>query len=377
MVDELFDALLRALGAHALWYAPPRPGPPLPRTTMFVEPDVPIDPLSAQIVTADQLAAGLVPPSARVRLVFVADAARSSPDDAPAGAAVIATDLAPVTLCNRVAEVLRAERDELRAAQDTQRLLVALLTGGPEARRRALSQLPAPSDPEAAYTNVVVIEAGSRGARSTAEPGLRAVFPEAAILRIGDRLVVLQPERTRYARLERTQKEGLTRLLDEIDGRAAVGGNAREREVLDIPFAIASHILYVSARIPRLRPRRVYTQDEYGIYYVLGLIQEQFRQRFGRDDPLSLIHPGMVALIRYDREHRTDLRETLFMYLAYDRNLKMTAERMFSHRNTVYNKLRRIRQILDEDLEDPKLRFSLQFSHLLITYLGERVPAEW
>lgn len=57
-----------------------------------------------------------------------------------------------------------------------------------------------------------------------------------------------------------------------------------------------------------------------------------------------------------------DLAETLEMYLKYGRNAKLTAEKMYIHRNTLNMRLRKIEELIGVDLSDPEKCMELQFA---------------
>jgi len=249
-------------------------------------------------------------------------------------------------------------------------LLIRLLLDAEHQRPHMMAKLSLLVDIEQTYFNVLVVETRGESHPKIGDD-LRAEFGDSIVLELGSRIALLEPSALNFSKISPEYLEKLERILESHGAVAATSGNARELGAIDVPFAIACHILAASSRTSRLKPKRIYTQDEHGIYYIFSLLQDQFVERFGREDPLALLHPGVVTLLRYDREHRTDLSETLFLFLANDRNLKVTATRMFTHRNTIYNKMKKIREIIGSDLDDSKIRFNLQFSHLLLSYLEE------
>ena len=79
--------------------------------------------------------------------------------------------------------------------------------------------------------------------------------------------------------------------------------------------------------------------------------------------PVSLIHPAILKLAEYDRQHNTAFTETLHMYLKKERSQSKTAAALNLHRNTLTYRLQRIRELLDADLEDDDVRL-----HLLLSF---------
>lgn len=64
-----------------------------------------------------------------------------------------------------------------------------------------------------------------------------------------------------------------------------------------------------------------------------------------------------------------ELVETLACYLVFGENLKLTAEKMFIHVNTLKYRLKRISDLLGVDLKDPNTRFRLRMAVTIERYL--------
>ncbi|WP_162462980.1 PucR family transcriptional regulator [Paenibacillus psychroresistens] len=99
----------------------------------------------------------------------------------------------------------------------------------------------------------------------------------------------------------------------------------------------------------------VLTNDELGVYSLLYLLPEceevnHFQKKF------------LQPLLDYDAKHDTNLVETLQMYFQVNRNMKQTAERLFTHYNTVIYRLERVKDILVMDLENPEIQLQLQLA---------------
>lgn len=64
-----------------------------------------------------------------------------------------------------------------------------------------------------------------------------------------------------------------------------------------------------------------------------------------------------------------DLLDTLITYLVYGENLKLTAEKMYIHVNTLKYRLHKISELLGVDLKDPNIRFRLRMAVTIERYL--------
>ncbi|USQ76624.1 helix-turn-helix domain-containing protein [Ornithinimicrobium cryptoxanthini] len=74
----------------------------------------------------------------------------------------------------------------------------------------------------------------------------------------------------------------------------------------------------------------------------------------GRHDPGEHVHARLGALLDYDEERGTELVQTLALWLAEDRHLARTGERLHVHPNTVTQRLDRIGRLLGDGWQSPE-----------------------
>ena len=101
----------------------------------------------------------------------------------------------------------------------------------------------------------------------------------------------------------------------------------------------------------------VYYSDHI-LYVVLALCART-------DDLSEYCHPILYRLTRYDAEHNTNYKETLYQYLLHALDAKTTAEEMFIHYNTMRYRLQKLNDIFHIDFGDGMLMFQLWFSFLI------------
>ena len=83
--------------------------------------------------------------------------------------------------------------------------------------------------------------------------------------------------------------------------------------------------------------------------------------------PASMIcAPGLLKLKEHDREHKTDLYHTLFVYLKNNLRAVNAAKELFIHRSTFLYRLDRIRKITGLELENDDDQWYLLFSFKLL-----------
>ena len=78
--------------------------------------------------------------------------------------------------------------------------------------------------------------------------------------------------------------------------------------------------------------------------------------------PSHLVAPELYRLMAHDAAHDTRYFETLRAYLLLERDIPRTSERLIIHRTTLLYRLRKIRELVSLDLDDPWTRLYLIFS---------------
>lgn len=102
-------------------------------------------------------------------------------------------------------------------------------------------------------------------------------------------------------------------------------------------------------------------------YYQYAFLE--MLEKCGRDcDLTQYCTPMLLQLLDYDRQNGTDLMNTLFEYLENSRNINQTAEALYIHKNTLLNRLNRIRSVMNCDLNNSWDRFLLSLSFRVLTY---------
>lgn len=109
------------------------------------------------------------------------------------------------------------------------------------------------------------------------------------------------------------------------------------------------------------RPHVIF--DEMGIFQLL----------FCNSDPamLQLIYQrNLGKLEEYDSEHDSDYLNTLRFFLLSDCNLIETASRLYTHRNTIVYRIRKIKDILGTEIDNSAIKFDLLMAFYIKEYLS-------
>lgn len=77
-------------------------------------------------------------------------------------------------------------------------------------------------------------------------------------------------------------------------------------------------------------------------------------------------HPAASALRGYDALHGSELTRTLHLFLKYNCSYLQTADMLHVHRNTVFSRIQKIRDLFQINLEDPDEREYLLVSLLVL-----------
>lgn len=231
-----------------------------------------------------------------------------------------------------------------------------------------LEQLPFPIR---TFVRAIVVEFQNKNAGGTpyslilAE--LREVFPECNITVYENDIVILQTYADRCFELNLNTKE-LFAILERHNGFAGISNGTRDYGFLRSLYLLAQNTIVLASELRKNPKDRIFFHEEYWVYTAIDMCAHRFYDIHHHDDIVYLIHPAVIHLTRYDKQHNTNLRDTLFHYLLNDRNLVKTASVTFSHRNTVINKINKINKLICLDLDDGVLRQRLIFSCQVIRY---------
>lgn len=102
-----------------------------------------------------------------------------------------------------------------------------------------------------------------------------------------------------------------------------------------------------------------YRFDDYRLDYMIDLIQEK---SVGGE---LLLHPALKILSDHDKDHDSQLLETLSAFIEKRQNVTQTADALFVHRTTLFRRLNQIRELTGIHLEDQKEMLALQLSFYL------------
>jgi len=194
-----------------------------------------------------------------------------------------------------------------------------------------------------------VVERGARGAAPRAIAGLSE--RDGAI---GAEVLLLLPGAEEP--VARRAAEGVLRELESaLPGYTFAIGRSR---VTDEPAELVRSVneALLAANVAEGSDTPMLAFDETGAYRLLLSAMSE--------DPAELQRfyaETVEPLVAYDEQYETDLVQTLETFLDADGNVAGTAQRMFTHRHTIYYRLDRVRELsgLDVSSSDGREKLSL------------------
>jgi len=103
---------------------------------------------------------------------------------------------------------------------------------------------------------------------------------------------------------------------------------------------------------------------QYEHYYIYNLFEIAEKQ----EDLKNFLSPLLFKLMNYDLHNNTDYMSSLYAYLASGNNLTKAAQVFNIHRNTMNYRIKKIEEILNVNLDDPNISFTLNFSCKLLLF---------
>lgn len=141
-------------------------------------------------------------------------------------------------------------------------------------------------------------------------------------------------------------------------------------------FRLRSHYLQASAALELgemlgLSKGPLFCYREYAVMHLLNVRAADF--------DLDLVCDKAVFRLRdYDAVNHTEYRKTLEEFIRSERNIAVTAEKLFIHRNTLIYRVKRMVGMLRIDLDDDSTRARLAMSFFVLRYQEavQSLPAE-
>lgn len=114
----------------------------------------------------------------------------------------------------------------------------------------------------------------------------------------------------------------------------------------------------------------LYNYDNYAIFHLF-----EYGSRV--KDLMTFCHTSIFILAEYDRNHETDLLETLHMYLNCHCNIAEAATNLYIHRNTMNYRMSKIYELTNIDLDNTESFFHLLLSFHILEYYSITIMKDY
>ena len=100
---------------------------------------------------------------------------------------------------------------------------------------------------------------------------------------------------------------------------------------------------------------------DFGALGPLGFLSELSGSKAMR----AFYQEHLGSLLEYDKAHGTELIATLDCYFRCGQNLRLTADKLYIHKNSVIYRIKKIESLLNATLADSQTAFDLQLCLVL------------
>ncbi|XCP83791.1 helix-turn-helix domain-containing protein [Roseburia hominis] len=112
------------------------------------------------------------------------------------------------------------------------------------------------------------------------------------------------------------------------------------------------------------KSQHFYRFEDQMIYYMFSLIGDE-------NALMDLCHPIIQQIYEYDQQHQTEYIRTLGAYILLEKSIKRCADALYIHRNTMINRIDKIKSLFKIDFSDSRMKTKLHMSVLILGYLGK------
>lgn len=200
---------------------------------------------------------------------------------------------------------------------------------------------------------------------------LGSLFPESNLCMYDGSIVIMLSSHSVFSNETDCVPEGMEGILEKHNAYAILSNVSSYASGIRMQYIQCRELLEL---IPRLRfsgDSRCANQKRYTNYYMIHLSAASLTEEFGSNGLLYFAYPEVLSLTRYDQINKSDLRDFLFGYITNDCNVAQTARALHMHRNTVFYKLNKIKEIVGLTLDSASEKTGLLFSCQILRYMEQ------
>jgi sugar diacid utilization regulator len=156
-------------------------------------------------------------------------------------------------------------------------------------------------------------------------------------------------------------KEELNKKIDKFYFNIGAGTYVNEVSQISESYQQASYVLdFLKATE---RKNVIYRYNQLGIMRLLWKLNSDELKKFAIE--------YLAKLIEYDQGNSTEWLDTLGVYLEEGGSIQNAAKRLFIHPNTMSYRVKRIKEILEIDLQDQEVQLNLLAAYKICKYILE------
>lgn len=188
---------------------------------------------------------------------------------------------------------------------------------------------------------------------------IKNVLPNAIYIILKDRLVFLMSPKEPLGPEELSKFD---QFLKYVNVQAGVSNPFKSLDYAKTALAEAQEALEVGGEIEPGKNIWLFGSCQFA-----GIVRRLLS--CGGDKTASMyLYPPLMELLEYDRRHKTAFAQTLREYLRDSKNPRGVCERLFIHKNTLYYRLDKIRQIMAVDYTDPDVQLKITLTFAILDY---------
>lgn len=201
---------------------------------------------------------------------------------------------------------------------------------------------------------------------------LNAFFPETNIFPFKNQIIILYSQDERPTTILSFSYDSFSSLLQKYHMNVGISNACRHPHMYPTLYHTSISSLDLGIKISSFQMNsNFYQYEDFSTFYIIDLCVKEFTRIHGHSDIIYLVSPCIIELYRYDLKHNADLLSTLFHYLLNGCNISTTSKTLYMHRNTIFNKLKKINSIISYPLDSGLTQFKLLMSCFVVTYYRE------
>ncbi|MFK2825110.1 helix-turn-helix domain-containing protein [Bacillus sp. B190/17] len=173
-------------------------------------------------------------------------------------------------------------------------------------------------------------------------------------------LLARLPEKEQTGSLSDFVESFITKINErqQIEGVSAALGSVTDNPLeLSRSYQEALSVLKMKQQFP-VAAASIYSYEKLGVFQFIEDLAVS-RKKSGYENPM------INKLAAYDRDHHSNLQETIFIFLQHDGNMNDAAKALHIHANTLAYRLKRISEIAQLNLKDANQKITLYLDLLI------------